>query len=76
MRRHNVPPGITGWAQVGGRNALDWNEKFARDLWYVDRVSFGLDLKVLALTLLKVIKREGVSAQGHATMPEFMGTER
>jgi len=72
-RRHEVKPGITGWAQVNGRNALGWEEKFKLDVWYVDRVSFGLDMKILWLTLIKVIKREGISQAGHATMQEFMG---
>ncbi len=76
MRRHDILPGITGWAQVGGRNALGWDERFARDVWYVDHLGFVLDLKILALTVLKVLKREGVSAEGHATMPEFTGTGR
>lgn len=73
-RRHDVKPGITGWAQVNGRNALSWEEKFALDVEYVDNLSFGLDLKILALTLLKVVRSEGISAQGHATMPVFQGT--
>jgi sugar transferase EpsL len=74
-RRHLVKPGITGWAQVNGRNALTWDEKFALDLWYVDNRTIGLDLKILWLTLLKVLKREGISAEGHATMPPFRGTQ-
>ena len=74
-RRHDVRPGITGWAQVRGRNALTWPEKFALDVWYVDHCSFWLDMKVLFLTVLKVLGREGTSAAGHATMPEFTGTE-
>jgi lipopolysaccharide/colanic/teichoic acid biosynthesis glycosyltransferase len=73
-RRHDVLPGITGWSQVKGRNALSWEEKFALDVWYVDHWSLGLDLEVLALTLGKVIRREGVSADGHATMPPFTGS--
>jgi lipopolysaccharide/colanic/teichoic acid biosynthesis glycosyltransferase len=73
-RRHEVLPGITGWAQVNGRNALDWEEKFRLDVWYVDNWSFGLDLKILLLTLWKVIKREGISQPGHATAEEFMGS--
>jgi sugar transferase EpsL len=73
-RRHEVLPGITGWAQVNGRNALDWEEKFRLDVWYVDNLSFGLDLKILLLTLWKVIKREGISQPGHATAEEFMGS--
>jgi lipopolysaccharide/colanic/teichoic acid biosynthesis glycosyltransferase len=73
-RRHEVLPGITGWAQVNGRNALDWEEKFRLDVWYVDNWSFWLDLKILLLTLWKVIKREGISQPGHATAEEFMGS--
>ena len=73
-RRHEVKPGITGWAQVNGRNAITWEEKFALDVWYVDNRSFLLDLKILAMTAWKVLKREGISAGGEATMPEFMGT--
>lgn len=75
-RRHEVKPGITGWAQVNGRNALNWEEKFKLDVWYVDNWGVWLDIKILWLTLLKVFKREGISAQGHATMPEFKGYER
>lgn len=73
MRRHDVKPGITGWAQVNGRNALDWNRKFELDLWYVDHRSFWLDLHVLARTVLHVVHRKGISQAGHATMPEFVG---
>ena len=73
-RRHEVKPGLTGWAQVNGRNAITWEEKFALDVWYVDNRSFWLDLKILAMTAWKVLKREGISAAGEATMPEFMGT--
>jgi lipopolysaccharide/colanic/teichoic acid biosynthesis glycosyltransferase len=73
FRRHEVKPGITGWAQVHGRNALTWEEKFKLDVWYVDNWSVWLDLKILLLTLIKVLKREGISAPGHATMPEFRG---
>lgn len=72
-RRHEVRPGITGWAQVHGRNTLSWEEKFERDLWYVDRLSFALDLRILGRTLLSVLRREGISAEGHATMPPFRG---
>lgn len=75
MRRHEVKPGITGWAQVNGRNALSWEEKFALDVWYVDHLSFWLDLKIILLTIWKVLRREGISQDGFATMPEFMGTE-
>ncbi|WP_307400359.1 sugar transferase [Desulfofundulus luciae] len=72
-RRHEVKPGITGWAQVNGRNAITWEEKFKLDVWYVDNWSLWLDVKIMWLTLVKILKREGISAQGHATMPEFMG---
>ncbi len=72
-RRHAVRPGVTGLAQVSGRNALSWEDKFALDLEYVDRVSFGLDVRILLRTLAKVVRREGISAGQHATMPEFMG---
>ena len=72
-RRHEVPPGITGWAQVNGRNAVAWKERFALDVWYVDHHSLGLDIKTLWLTVRTVLKREGVSAQGEATMSKFRG---
>jgi sugar transferase EpsL len=75
-RRHDVLPGITGWAQINGRNALTWEDKFRLDVWYVDHWSLGLDIKILALTLWKVIKREGISQPGHATAEEFMGTRQ
>ena len=70
-RRHEVRPGVTGWAQVNGRNAISWSEKFAFDVWYVDNRSLRLDLKIIWLTIRKVIKREGISAAGEATMPKF-----
>ena len=73
-RRHNVLPGITGWAQVNGRNALTWEDKFRFDVWYVDKYSLWLDVKILLLTLWKVLKREGISQPGHATAEEFMGS--
>jgi lipopolysaccharide/colanic/teichoic acid biosynthesis glycosyltransferase len=73
-RRHEAKPGITGWAQVHGRNALTWEEKFDFDVWYVEHSSLWLDVKILALTLLKVFRRDGISQQGHATMPEFTGS--
>jgi lipopolysaccharide/colanic/teichoic acid biosynthesis glycosyltransferase len=73
-RRHEVRPGITGWAQVNGRNALSWDDKFALDVWYVDNWSFSLDLKIVALTVVRVLKRSGISAEGEATMPRFSGT--
>ncbi|ABF09599.1 sugar transferase [Cupriavidus metallidurans] len=72
-RRHDVRPGVTGWAQVNGRNALNWEEKFELDVWYVDNRSVWLDLKILWLTVWKVLGREGVSAPGEATMPKFTG---
>ncbi|MEJ2706364.1 MAG: sugar transferase [Anaerolineales bacterium] len=74
IRRHQVAPGITGWAQIHGRNILDWEEKFRLDVWYVDHWSLGLDLRILTLTLWKVLKREGISQPGHATAEEFMGS--
>lgn len=74
-RRHEVRPGITGWAQVNGRNAISWEEKFALDVWYVDNRSVWLDLRIIWLTILKVVKREGISAAGEATMPKFRGSE-
>ena len=72
-RRHEVKPGITGWAQVNGRNAISWQKKFELDVWYVKNQSFWLDLKILFLTVYKVFKRDGISAEGEATMPEFKG---
>ena len=72
-RRHEVRPGITGWAQVNGRNAISWEDKFNYDVWYVDHQSFGLDMKILWMTLLKVISAEGVSQQGNVTMEKFQG---
>jgi len=74
-RRHEVKPGITGWAQVNGRNAITWEEKFKYDVWYVDNMSLWLDVKILALTAWKVLKMEGISQPGQATMKEFMGRE-
>jgi lipopolysaccharide/colanic/teichoic acid biosynthesis glycosyltransferase len=74
-RRHEVRPGITGWAQVNGRNALTWNEKFALDVWYVDHRSLLLDLKILFLTVWRVLRREGISGEGQATYPAFRGNE-
>ncbi len=73
-RRHNVRPGITGWAQVNGRNAIGWDEKFKLDVWYVDNQSFLLDLKILLLTVKKVFVREGISADGHVTIEPFKGS--
>ncbi|WP_162425991.1 sugar transferase [Pontibacter pudoricolor] len=73
-RRHEVRPGITGWAQVNGRNAISWEEKFKYDVWYVDNISFLLDLKIIFLTIQKVFKSEGISADGNVTMPKFQGS--
>lgn len=73
-RRHHVRPGITGWAQVNGRNAISWDEKFALDVWYVDNQSLWLDIRILALTVRKVFAREGISADGEATMTKFTGS--
>lgn len=75
-RRHEVKPGITGWAQVNGRNNASWDQKFAYDVWYVDNRSFWLDLKILVLTLWKTFKREGICEPGHVTMQEFRGVTR
>lgn len=74
-RRHNVRPGITGWAQVNGRNAISWEVKFKLDVWYVDNQSFWLDIKILFLTVKKVFVREGISADGHVTIEPFKGTK-
>ena len=75
-RRHEVKPGITGWAQVNGRNDITWDQKFFLDVWYVDHQSQWLDLKIIALTILKILKREGISQPGYSTAEEFMGTDR
>ncbi|MCX6069265.1 MAG: sugar transferase [Chloroflexi bacterium] len=75
-RRHDVLPGITGWAQVNGRNDLSWEDKFRLDVWYVDHWSLGLDIKILALTAWKVLRREGITQPGFATAQEFLGTGR
>lgn len=72
-RRHEVRPGVTGWAQINGRNALSWEEKFKLDVWYVDNRSLWLDLKIIFLTVKKVVVRDGISAEGEATMPKFTG---
>lgn len=74
-RRHVVRPGITGWAQVNGRNSLSWEDKFRLDVWYVDHQSIWLDIRIIWLTVEKVLLREGISAQGEATMPKFTGTK-
>ncbi|MBV1928440.1 MAG: sugar transferase [Gammaproteobacteria bacterium] len=75
-RRHEVRPGITGWAQVNGRNAISWEEKFKLDVWYVDNQSFWLDIKILLLTVKKVLVRDGISAKGESTMPKFSGCKK
>ena len=75
-RRHEVAPGITGWAQVNGRNALSWDEKFTLDVWYVDNWSVALDFRILWMTVSKVVRREGISQAGEATMEEFRGSAR
>jgi lipopolysaccharide/colanic/teichoic acid biosynthesis glycosyltransferase len=75
-RRHNVKPGITGWAQINGRNTISWKDKFDYDLWYVDNQSFLLDIKIILLTIVKVISGDGVSAHGEATMSKFTGTKQ
>jgi len=75
MLRHNVRPGITGWAQVNGRNAITWEEKFKLDTWYVRNQSMFLDLKILLFTVLKVVKKEGITQQGHVTIEKFKGTK-
>ena len=74
VRRHEVRPGITGWTQVHGRNSLDWEQKFELDVWYVDHVSLLTDLQILGRTMLRLIRPAGISAKGHSTMPEFLGT--
>lgn len=76
FRRHEVKPGITGWAQVNGRNAIDWEEKFKLDVWYVDHQSIWLDMKIFYLTLKKVFMKEGVSAKGHYSMEHYKGVSR
>jgi sugar transferase EpsL len=75
-RRHEVRPGLTGWAQINGRNAITWEQKFELDVWYVDRVSFGLDMKIIALTGWKMLKREGISQPGQATVEFFEGSPK
>ena len=75
-RRHDVRPGITGWAQVNGRNALTWDEKFKLDVWYVDNQSLWLDIKILFMTVVKVFSRDGISQSGHSTMEKFRGTTK
>lgn len=74
-RRHEVRPGVTGWAQINGRNAISWEQKFALDVWYVDNLSLWLDARILAMTVLKVIRRDGISSEGSATAEKFEGTD-
>jgi lipopolysaccharide/colanic/teichoic acid biosynthesis glycosyltransferase len=74
-RRHEVRPGVTGWAQINGRNAISWEQKFALDVWYVDNRTLWLDFKIIWLTIRKVLKRDGITAQGDATMPKFTGSK-
>lgn len=76
QRRHDVKPGITGWAQVNGRNAISWEQKFELDVWYVDHISFNLDVRIFFLTLKKVIATKEITAEGHATMPRFDDVKR
>lgn len=75
-RRHEVRPGITGWAQINGRNAISWEDRFELDVWYVDNRSLWLDIKIIALTAWKVVRREGISAEGHVAMPKFTGSKK
>ena len=75
-RRHEVKPGITGWAQINGRNAISWEDKFKLDVWYVDNWSLWLDVKIVFMTISKIVKREGINQQGQATMEEFKGLNR
>ncbi len=75
FRRHEIRPGITGWAQVNGRNSLSWDEKFKLDVWYVDNHSLWLDLKILYMTIRRVLKQEGITAEGDVTMPKFTGSQ-
>lgn len=75
-RRHDVRPGLTGWAQVNGRNSLSWEDRFALDVWYVDHRTLMLDVRILWLTVRKVLLKEGISAEGEATMPPFLGTRK
>ena len=75
-RRHDVKPGITGWAQVNGRNALSWEERFRLDIWYVEHLSLGLDAKIIWRTVQNVLKQKNISQHGHATMPKFMGNDQ
>ena len=73
-RRHEVRPGLTGWSQINGRNSISWEEKFELDIWYVDNASFALDIKIILMTFLKVLRREGISHEGDVSMPRFRGS--
>ena len=73
-RRHEVRPGLTGWSQVNGRNSISWEEKFEFDIWYVENASFGLDIKIILMTIMKVLRREGISHEGDVAMPRFRGS--
>jgi len=75
-KRHNVRPGITGWAQVNGRNSISWEQKFDLDVWYVENLSFRLDLRIIVLTIKKVLDTDGINAEGHATISKFMGNNK
>ena len=75
-RRHIVKPGITGWAQIKGRNTLSWEEKFKLDIWYISNSSFWVDLRIILLTFVKVLKRDGISPKGNVTMPKFTGSKK
>jgi sugar transferase EpsL len=75
-RRHEIKPGVTGWAQVNGRNAISWDEKFDLDIWYVDNQSIWLDIKILYLTIKKVVTRDNINAEGELTMPKFLGSKK
>ena len=75
-KRHNVKPGITGWAQVNGRNSLSWENKFNFDIWYINNVSFQLDIKIFLITILKIFKRDGITSETHATMEKFKGSNK
>jgi len=76
LRRHEVKPGVTGWAQINGRNSISWDEKFILDIWYVDNFSFWLDIKILLITFKKVIMRQDISKEGVATMSKFQGSNK
>jgi lipopolysaccharide/colanic/teichoic acid biosynthesis glycosyltransferase len=75
-KRHEVRPGLTGWSQINGRNSISWEEKFEFDIWYIENASFGLDIKIILMTLLKVLRREGISHEGNVAMPRFRGSDK